>query len=216
VTASRKFRGSAALGVFAVMGAALTVTGAAPASAQTAAPAASSGVAPATSIEQAAAARLSAAAGHSANGPAVAMHPDTTVSLAGDSKLNCLGVAGGAEAKFNDGVISYGANSGQVYGDSWGYWHGKTPKNASTLTLTDTYTITGIGTSWNGLGSGFKSLSSGTMSYTVSRNNVSSFHHGEYEVTWGGFSAWFSQTTSVDLQFPGTSCTPSASGTKYM
>ncbi|MFC1437350.1 hypothetical protein ABUW04_03680 [Streptacidiphilus sp. N1-10] len=212
-----KRRAVAVIGTLALLGPGLAALSAAPAFAQSSGAAGSAKVASADPVAQAAAARLAAVSAQSAGAARPALvHPDTTVSLAEDSKLNCLGVAGGAEAKFNDGVISYGATSGQVYGDSWGYWLGKNPANATTLTLTDTYTISGIGTSWNGPGSGFKSISGDKIQYTVSASKVHSYHHGEYEVQFGGFATSFAQTTSVDLQFPGTSCTPSASGTKYL
>ncbi|WP_042378322.1 hypothetical protein [Streptacidiphilus melanogenes] len=207
-----KRKAAAVLGTLALLGPGLAALSATPAFAQ----AGPVKAAAAGSIQQAAAARLAAVGAHAQGVHPDLMHPDTTVSLAEDSKLNCLGVAGGAEAKFNDGVISYGATSGQIYGDSWGYWWGKSPANASTLTLTDTYSISGVATSWNGPGSGFKTISGDKISYTVSQNNVRTYHHGEYEVQFGGFATSFAQTTSVDLQFPGTACTPSASGTKYM
>jgi hypothetical protein len=178
--------------------AAVTGTSATPASAQ------------ATSIDQAATARLAAA--ETSVSPDTAIHPDTTVSLAESSTVKCDGAT--AEAKFNDGVISYGNTSGQVYGDSWGYWLGSKPAKANSITLTDSYGITGIGVGFNMPG-GSGWLITGSLSFTHTADSTTSYHHGEYEVTFYGYAASFSQSTEADVDLPGVTCSPDASGTKY-
>ncbi len=160
--------------------------------------------------ESAAAARLAAVSHRLDSG---AIRPDTSVSLAEQSALGCDGVSAGAVAQFNDGTISYGWTSGQVYGDSWGYWFGS--GNAQSMDLTDSYSINGPFAGWNNPGSGWN-FSSDTLSFHMSGSNIWQLHHGEYEISWGGFPAWFSQNTSVNIYLPGVVCSPDASGTKYL
>lgn len=179
-----------------------------PAAAQAATTTSPAKVSQASAIDHAATQRLSSRAS------ALAIHPMTTVSLAESGQVACDGST--ATASYNDGVISYGINSGQVYGDSYGRWMGGSPVNANSITLTDNYTISGLGTSWNGPnGGGWTGMGSGSATFSMSGSNLWQLHHGGYEVQWGGLSSWFSQTTEADIYLPGTACSAEASGTKY-
>jgi len=97
-----KRRAVAVIGTLAVCATGLAA-GDAPASAQSVGGAGAATAAHTSAIEQAGAARLAAVPSQGKASPGV-VHPDTTVSLAEDSELNRMGGAGGAEAKFNDGV----------------------------------------------------------------------------------------------------------------